>query len=155
MAEETKLPLAVSTSGGMSGVSPKVSMMEDAVAKTADALSSAVQALMVPSPLVPAASAEAVKTQVESASALMERMVRVSQHSAQSYASALMEMTRVNAQKTIELAQDLASAKSPADVFSVQSAYWEDQRKTLAKNAAEFQDAFLKFFAAVSQRPAS
>jgi hypothetical protein len=132
-------PIAVPSSSGVGGVSPRVSILEDETVNPEP-----FELAVLPRSIPAAAETEAFKSGLQEMARSFDRACHEMSMQAQSINLALAETLRTNFEVTLAHWQDLATAKAPSEVYALQLAYFGRQMGLLWNQTQELQSAFRK-----------
>ena len=150
--EKTIYPLAGSVSaGGFGGVSPRVSILHDAIAGPAHALQQVMEAF---TPVAAHQVGEALKSQIEDIAVSVDQVYTRTLGSAENFNGMLLEATRTNMEQAMRLLQDLGGAKNPMEMISIQTEYCERQYRLFAQQLADISKVFQNTFASMGHAAA-
>ncbi len=149
------IPLVVSTSSGMGGVSPPFSILPEKLAEQTEAIGQAVIKLMTVTVADPRAAVEVIGGRLEDAAQSLDQFYQESRRSASSINDALEETVRRNFENGLRFIEGLTAAKGPSEVINLQFRFLSSQMTIFAEQSKEWQRAFggLYSAAAVSNRP--
>jgi hypothetical protein len=144
--EEQKpiFPIAVPSSSGAGGVSPRVSIIQDAAAVNAEPFEFVVLPRAMPAAAETGEAAEAFKSGLQEMARSFDKACHGMSMQAQSINLALAETLRTNFEVTLAHWQDLTTAKSPSEVYTLQLAYFGRQMGLIWSQTQELQVAFRK-----------
>lgn len=134
-------PIAVPSSSGAGGVSPRVIILQDEMATNAHVLELALIQMMSP-PV--AETGEVITHGFQEVARSADRAYHEISLSAQSMNLTLAETLRTNVEEALDHWQNLATAKGPSDACELQIAYFGRQMGLLLIQAQELHLAFRK-----------
>jgi hypothetical protein len=143
MENERKIlpQVGTSSSGGFSGASPAVSMMDDQALQVAGQKTASPEAeRKAPFPVENIA---AIREGLSDLSRLLDTAYQGAPSPVRSLNKVLFEATRANVEQAIRFTQDLASARSPKEFMDVNAAYWTEQSQSFTAHLQNIQEAFL------------
>lgn len=143
--DDSRLPLAVNSSG-MGGVSPRVSMLPEAIVEHAQFLERTVKQMLPATPEEAQQLAQAMKGNLEEMAQSLDRFYGEATSTTRNLNETLLEATRNNVDKAMHFLQDMAAAKGPADAIAIQTDYMSRQFELFAKQMQDVQSAFQNLF---------
>lgn len=139
------LPLVVTSATGVGGVSPRFSILQEAIEEQAQVLEKMTQ-FIAPRALDAESATEALRASLEEAAQSFDRIYQEAATSAQSVNDALLEAARINVEHALRYLHDLGSANTPSDAISIQTEYAGRQFMLFAQQLHDIQVAIKGFF---------
>ena len=144
--EKGLLPLAVSASPGIGGVSARFSIVPDELAAQTEALGQAVIHLIITPPSEQKEAAEVFSHRLEEVAHSFDLICQDASCSAQSMSVAMAEVMRKNIEQAMRFVDDFANAKGPGDAIGLQFAFIAAQVQLFTGQLRAMQQEFAKLF---------
>jgi hypothetical protein len=140
------LPLVVTTSSGVGGVSPPFSILPEKLAEQTGAFGHAAIKLMAAPVGQQKEAAEIFSSRLEDVARSLDRILQDANRSALSVNAAIGEAFRVNVEQGLRFFDDLVAAKGPCDVLNLQFGFLSSQMQLFTEQSKDLQREFAKNF---------
>jgi hypothetical protein len=142
------LPLVVTTSSGIGGVSPPFSILPEKLAEQTGAFGHAAIKLMVAPAGERKEAVETFSSRLEDVALSLDRIIQHANSSTLSVNAAIGEAFRANAEQGLCFLDDLVMAKGPSDVLTLQFIFLSNQMQLFAEQSKELRRELSRVFCA-------
>jgi hypothetical protein len=146
------LPLVVTTSSGVGGVSPPFSILPEKLVERTEGFGQAILDLIA-RPVADAREVgEMFAAPIGEIARSFDHIYQEANTSAQSMGATLAEAVRVNVEHGLLFIEDLVGAKGPSDAVNLQFTYFTKQTQLFAEQVKDFQLAWSRSFLRPAKR---